>query len=121
MIIVSRCCAGAECRYHCGGGLKTSVKKLLDRHDAILVCPEQMGGLPTPREGCSVVNDRVVGRQTGQDYTDAYWAGACATLELCVQNDVEKAYLLKGSPSCGKGYGLTAKLLEENGIKVITL
>ena len=121
VVLVSRCCAGAECRYNGKGYFKKAVKDLGRRADFIAACPELLGGLPTPREGVNIVKDRAIGRQTGADYTQAYMAGARKTLELCQANGIKTAYLLARSPSCGKGYGLTARLLEAHGIRVIAI
>ena len=122
MFLISRCCVGMSCRYNGNGYLRSIAQRLGQKEDFLTVCPEQMGGLPTPREGCNVTRDgKVVGRVTGIDYTKNYILGAEKTLELCIKNNITKAYLLKNSPSCGKGYGLTAKLLEAHGIQVFPI
>lgn len=119
MVLVSKCCVGIPCRYQGNGYLRGFLRKVGLEHDFIAVCPEQLGGLPTPREGCNVRGGRVLGRQTGFDFTEPYAEGARQALEICRRNEITTAYLLKNSPSCGKAYGLTAKLLEEHGIKVV--
>jgi len=121
MIIVSKCCAGVPCRYHCRGTMKSRIATLGLHDDFVAVCPEMLGGLPCPREGCSIVRGRVIGRRTGCDYTAEYTMGAYAVLEIARTLSVEHAYLLGGSPSCGRGYGLTARLLESHGITVHAL
>lgn len=121
MILVSKCCIGSRCRYNNGGIIKKKVVTLLQKNNIVTICPECDGGLPTPREGCSIVDGLAIGRKTGTDYTDAYQRGAMKALSLCQKNNITKAYLLKNSPSCGKGYGITAILLEEHGISVIAL
>jgi len=120
-IIISKCCMGINCRYNQNGCLKSRVKELALKHSVITICPEQDGGLPTPREGCSVIDGKVIGRQTGKDFTKEYTYGAILALQTAKRNAVKKAYLLKNSPSCGKGYGITAKMLEEHRIKVIPI
>ena len=119
MILISRCCTGSKCRYRHVGFFRKFVAKVAEFEDFIALCPEQMGGLPTPREGCGIIEGRAIGRKTGKDYTAPYLKGARETLEICDSLNIKTAYLLKGSPSCGKGYGLTARLLEKHGIKVI--
>ena len=119
MILVSKCCAGIPCRYKNNGYLRGFLHKVGMEHDFIAICPEQLGGLPTPREGCLVRGDQVLGRQTGFDFTPQYEDGARQALDICRRNGITQAYLLRSSPSCGKAYGVTAKLLEENGITVI--
>ncbi len=118
-VLVSKCCAGEKCRYRHNGFLRKFYLELQGEVKTVTACPEQLGGLPTPREGCSVIRGRVKGRRTGRDYTREYQEGADKTLALCQKHGIKTAYLLKNSPSCGQGYGLTAKLLEANGIRVI--
>ena len=119
MFLVSRCCAGAKCRYRHNGFFRKFLAEAGEHEDFIALCPEQMGGLPTPREGCEVRGSRVLGRRTGTDFTAQYKKGAEETLRLCKRLNITRAYLLKNSPSCGEGYGLTAKLLKKNGIDII--
>jgi uncharacterized protein YbbK (DUF523 family) len=99
---------------------KKATADLTAKYEIIPLCPELMGGLPTPREGCDVIStnqgDKVIGRDTRTDYTAAYEKGAQQVLRLCTILGIRKAYLLKKSPSCGPGYGICAKLLEANGI-----
>jgi uncharacterized protein YbbK (DUF523 family) len=122
MILISKCCAGIKCRYNKKGYFRAVLENIGKDEDFIAACPEQLGGLPTPREGCNVVMGKMVqGRRTGVDFTAAYQAGALKTLEICQRNGIKKAYLLDKSPSCGKGYGLTARLLENMGIDVIAI
>lgn len=122
MFLVSKCCAGMKCRYRRTGYLKKSLERLGEAEDYLAVCPEMLGGLPLPREGCDVKRgDRVIGRKTGTDYTAEYLRGAYKTLELCRKLGIDRAYLLRSSPSCGKGYGITAKVLAARGIKVIAI
>lgn len=93
--------------------------ELSERYNLLPLCGEQIGGLSTPREPCQVVGDTVIDRNTGKnDYTREYNHGAQEILRLCRMFEVGHAYLLKDSPMCGKGYGVLANLLEENGIIV---
>ena len=86
------------------------------KYSLIPVCPEQLGGLPTPRVACYLDGDRVIGKD-GNDYTEYYLKGAKLALKIAKMCNVKKAYLKKNSPSCGKG-GVTRTLFEKNGIKV---
>ena len=70
-ILVSACLLGLECRYDGRDNLKPEIKKLLREHCLIPVCPEIMGGLPTPRVPAERVGDRVIA-QNGSDVTAAY-------------------------------------------------
>lgn len=118
MFLISRCCVGMACRYRHNGYLRKIAREIGECDNFLAVCPEQMGGLPTPREGCTIQAGRVVGRKTGRDYTAQYRAGAEQTLALCIRNQITHAYLLANSPSCGAGYGVTARLLSAHGIEV---
>jgi len=119
MFLVSRCCVGVPCRYRGNGTTKKRILKLAEKENFVTCCPEVDGGMSTPREGCAVIDGQVLGRKTGDNYTAAYVSGAHQALLTCRALGIKRAYLLAGSPSCGRGYGLTAKLLESNGIRVI--
>lgn len=122
MILVSKCLLGLKCNY-AGRGYPTpaALKNLLTHESFLAVCPEQMGGLPTPREPVRIIEGTAIGKESGQDITREFEAGAWAVLELCQRNGIDRAYLLENSPSCGKGYGLCALLLEKNGIEVVAV
>ncbi len=132
-IIVSACLLGLPCTYrgdsnHCEG-----VCRLAEKHTLIAVCPEQMGGLTTPRPPAEIVGDAVITRN-GQDVTAAYRRGAEAALQLARLNDADCAILKARSPSCGKGLiydgtftgqkcpgnGIAAGLFLDNNIPVYT-
>ena len=121
LVLISKCCVGIKCRYRCTGYLKQSMEELGKHVNFIAVCPEMLGGLPCPREGTDVKGRGVVGRRTGTSYTKQYRLGAEKTLALCKRNKIKTAYLLNHSPSCGKGYGVTARLLDKSGIVVIAI
>ncbi|MEG1910968.1 MAG: DUF523 domain-containing protein [Cloacibacillus sp.] len=132
-ILVSACLLGLNCRY-CGGGcLNERVAALSLRHTLIPVCPEQLGGLPTPRNPDEIRDGRVY-EKSGADNTKAFELGAREALKLARLLSCAHAVLKERSPSCGssviydgtfsgnkiKGAGVTAKLLMENGIKVFS-
>lgn len=97
----------------------------------IPICPEQLGGLSTPRIPAEIIGNKVVDR-SGVDVTSKFELGAKLTLETIKQLDIEFAILKEGSPSCGSlqiydgshqaikisGQGITSRLLQENGITV---
>lgn len=139
-ILVSACLLGVNCRYDGGNGMEESLMGLMEKYNFIPVCPEQLGGMETPREpaeqiGRSETGDlhgiRVVNR-SGKDVTDSFEKGAEETLKLARLYGCKRAILKERSPSCGHGYiydgtfsgtkvpgsGVTARLLEENGILV---
>ena len=131
MIGVSKCLAGVNCTYAGKNNLQKDIKKLVDKKKAIMLCPEVLGGLPTPRTPCEIIGDRVID-QNGVDRTYEYEKGAKLALDICLENDIKIVVLKKRSPSCGrdfiydgtfshtyvKGDGVFTKILQQNGIKV---
>ena len=130
-LLISACLLGLCCRYDGGSKPQPGVEELAGRYRLIPVCPEQLGGLPTPREpserqGCAVV------MKSGTDVTVQYRRGAEQTLHLARLYGCKAAVLKERSPSCGSGRiydgtfsgrltsgdGVTAALLKENGIAV---
>lgn len=91
---------------------------LSEKYNILPLCGEQIGGLPTSRKPCDVKNGKVRVRKGRKDYTAEYEKGAREVLRLCRMFQMQKAYLVKDSPMCGKGYGVLQKLLEEEGIFV---
>ena len=130
-LLVSACLLGTPCRYDGKSKKNEAVCALAERFELIPVCPEQLGGLPTPRDPSERQGARVV-MASGRDVTENYRRGAEAALALCVQNGCKAAVLKEKSPSCGCGLiydgtfsrrlvpgdGVTAGLLKAHGIKV---
>lgn len=134
-VLVSACLLGEPVRWD---GTSVSLEsELLDawraQGVAVAVCPEILGGLETPREPCEIAGGRVLQRD-GADRTHAFECGAAETLRLARECGATVAVLKDRSPSCGcrhihdgsftglviEGRGLTADLLERNGIAVFT-
>ena len=134
MMIVSACLAGFPCRYDGKARPCAQVVELVRAGKAIPVCPEQLGGLPTPRTSCEIRDGRVVDAE-GYDRTEAFRRGARAVLQIAQTYGATEALLQSRSPSCGSGRiydgsftktltagdGVTARLLKENGIQVTAL
>ncbi len=132
-ILVSGCLLGNECRYKGDGCRCEKVLKLAETHTLIAVCPEQMGGLATPRDPSERVGDRVLSCK-GADVTEQFQKGAETALYLAKLNQADFAIFKANSPSCGKGTiydgtfsggktagnGVTADLFIKNGIPVFT-
>ncbi len=84
------------------------------------LCPEQLGGLPTPRKSAEIIK---IGRkikvinQDKKDVTENFKRGARITLELAKRFNIKKAYLKSKSPSCGEN-GITTRVLKKHGIQV---
>ena len=132
MILVSACLVGENCKYSGGNNLCPAVVSYLEGKDYVTFCPEQAGGLPTPRLPSEIWEGRVLS-QEGTDVTAQFKAGAAAALGVCREKGVTLAILKQSSPSCGTetvydgtfsgtkrpGRGVTAALLADNGIPVL--
>ncbi len=130
-IIVSACLLGVSCRYDGNSKPCREVIALKENYNLIPVCPEIMGGLPTPRLSCEIKGKLVV-MQDGKNVTKEFEKGAAEVLKLAQMFECKKAVLKENSPSCGcgkiydgtfskkliDGNGITAGLLLKNGIKV---
>ena len=131
MLLISACLLGCACRYDGKSKPHPLAVELARRGLAVPVCPEQLGGLPTPRKPSERRGGRVV-MADGQDVTAEYRRGAEEALHLARLYGCTAAVLKERSPSCGKGQiydgtftgtltagdGVTAELLTAGGIKV---
>jgi len=141
MIIASACLCGINCKYNGGNNLDSSIYKLFSEGKVIPVCPEQLGGMSTPRDvkeikggtGADVLdgNAKVISPDNA-DSTEKFIKGAYETLSIAKNTNVKVAVLKAKSPSCGAGKindgtfsgnfidgnGVTSELLMRNGIKV---
>ena len=130
-ILISACLLGARCRYDGASKEHPELLRLAERHTLVPVCPEQLGGLPTPRVPAERQGDAVITRE-GRDVTDQYRRGAEEALRLCRLLGCEAAVLKERSPACGSGEiydgtfsgaltagdGVTAELLKAHGVAV---
>lgn len=142
-VLVSACLAGCECRFDGSSTRAAAVTRLVAEGRAVLVCPEEDGGLGTPRPPAEIVggdgNDVLAGTarvvtRAGVDVTAAYLEGARKALEAARESGATTAILKARSPSCGTGTifdgtftrtqapgdGVTAALLASEGIRVIS-
>ena len=133
-VLVSACLLGEPCRYD-GKSMPCAVLlEMAETHEFIPVCPEQIGGLPTPRTPSEIQpNGRVVDA-AGIDRTDEFEAGARETLRIAQEHGCTRAILKENSPSCGSnriydgtfsgtlvsGKGKTAALLAKHGIETLS-
>ena len=130
-LLISACLLGLCCRYDGGSKPQPGVEALAERYRLIPVCPEQLGGLATPRPPAERRGSRVV-TASGLDVTDAYVRGAQQVLQLALQFSCRAAILKAKSPACGSGqiydgsfsrhlvpgWGVAAQLLRESGLLV---
>lgn len=131
MKIVSACLAGIKCRIDGGAKPCQNVIELVRQGKAIPVCPEQLGGLPTPRTPSEQKKDRIVAKD-GKDVTFNFEKGAEEALKIALLAGCKEAILKSKSPSCGSGKvydgtfsgrlingdGVFVKLLKKNNIYV---
>ena len=145
MIIVSACLLGENCKYSGGNNKSENVIKYLENKEYILVCPEQLGGLTTPRNPSEIItygnkdgNDVLSGctkvlSNKGIDVTKNFIQGAEETLKIAKEHNAKTAILKAGSPSCGykkiydgtflgnkiQGMGVTAAILNKENIALL--
>ncbi len=117
--VVSACLAGQYCRYDGGTSPCTFVSQLVKSDHALALCPEQLGGLPTPRFPCEIRQGQVYNVH-GQDKTQAFIQGAQRALQLAQAQGCKAAILKSRSPSCGRDTiydgSFTKKLILGQGI-----
>lgn len=131
-LIISACLLGVGCRYDGGHVAKVDAAALSERFELIPVCPEIMGGLPTPRTPSERVGERVV-MKDGTDVTANFLRGAEEAYMLATSLGADIALLKEKSPSCGNGKiydgsfsgtltdgdGVAAEYLRARGITVL--
>lgn len=127
--ITSACLAGAKCRYNGKDKKDKNIYLKVNKGEGLPLCPEQLGGLPTPRkisrikirQGCkSVISSG------GEDLTEFFLRGANLSFRIGRRFKINSAYFKKGSPSCGfcpgdkdnKIAGITSTLLDKKGMKI---
>ncbi len=135
-ILVSACLLGENCKYSGGNNYSEAVARFIEKHAegaaVTAVCPEVLGGLPTPRVPSELVCGEVMAKD-GRSVDKEFREGARRALEIALSEKVELAILQSRSPSCGlkevydgsftgkkvKGMGVFARLLTENGVEAI--
>lgn len=131
-ILVSACLLGESCKYSGGNNYNQAVCDFARGHQVVPVCPEVLGGLPTPRCPAEIVQG-VVTNKEGINVDREFRAGAAKALAIAKENGVELAILQSRSPSCGvkeiydgtfsgtkiPGQGVFAKMLMDEGVRVL--
>lgn len=131
-ILVSACLLGINCKYNGENNLQEILKEKVGDYNFIPVCPEQLGGLGTPRQPSERLGDKILSK-CGKDVTDNFTRGANEALDIAKLYGCKYAILKEKSPSCGYGQiydgtftgrltygnGVTSELLEKNNIKII--
>lgn len=130
-ILISACLCGIGCRYDGKFICYEKLDQLNQTHTLIPICPEILGGLPTPRPPAEIQHHRVM-TCLGTDVTPQYKKGADETLKIAKMLHCSCAILKERSPSCGcgkiydgtfsktlkSGDGITASILKQAGIKI---
>lgn len=142
-VLVSACLAGRACAYDGSHRAHEEILKLVREGRAVLVCPEEEGGLGTPRPeaevregaGADVLDGSArVMTQQGADVTEQYLAGARIAVERAAEHGCSSAILKARSPACGcgaihdgtftkslrEGDGVAAAALKRAGIRIVT-
>lgn len=133
-IMVSACLLGENCKYNGGSNRSEALLSLLAGHTVIPVCPEMLGGLPSPRTPAEIVNGTVTNRN-GESVDAAFRKGAEKALQLAEQEQPALIILQPRSPSCGTkqvydgtfsgtlipGSGVFAALAKKEGFRTADL
>lgn len=133
MICVSKCLLGYNCRYDGKNKRNEAVIEYLKDKEYVMVCPECLGGLTTPRCPSEIKEDKVYSK-LGKDVTYEFELGAQKALEIAKKHGCKQAIFQENSPSCGshfiydgtfsgnkiEGMGVSTKLFTKNGIEVIS-
>lgn len=139
-VLVSACLLGCACRYDGRHNQDSALERELEARGlrAVAFCPEEHGGLGTPRPAAWIETTSAAGvldgrervlTEAGVDVTQAFLRGAQGALDTCKIHAIRRAFLKERSPSCGvhnthaggalvAGPGVTAELLQRNGITV---
>ncbi len=128
-VLVSACFLGIPCRWHGRRAKRRDelLERLKRKYVIVPICPEQLGGMPTPRSGeylrggtgADVLDGwlRIVNSKTREDLTDFHIDGSRYTLEIAQIVGTRRAFLKGGSPCCDRD-GVTGELLRRAGIEV---
>ena len=142
MYLISACLCGVNCKYNGANNYNEKCNELFISGKAVLICPEQLGGLTTPRVPSELQanakdvmegNGKVITKE-GLDVTKEFIKGAKEVVKIAKKIPVSAAILKEGSPSCGvnfvydgsfnekkvKGRGITTEMLNEIGIKTLS-
>lgn len=133
-LLVSACLLGVACNHVGAANTSDAVVALRESHRVIAVCPESVGGLPTPRPRAERQSDGRVRTEDGSDVTEWYERGARHSVELARAAGASRAVLKARSPSCGcrevydgtftrtrvAGEGVTAEALRRAGVEVVS-
>ena len=104
-VLISACLLGVDCKYN-GSNNKLDdeiINLLKEKCNLIPVCPEIMGGMPTPRNPIEISDGKVFDYD-GEEFTKEFEKGSDEVLKLAKLYDATIAILKENSPSCGSNY-----------------
>ena len=130
--LVSSCIMGENCKYNGKNNYNSKVAAFLDDKEIVMICPEMLSGLGTPRNCAEIVDGKILDI-LGNDVDEEYHRGIDLALEKIKDEKIDLAILQSRSPTCGvhkiydgsfsgvliKGQGLFAKELIRKGLKVM--
>ena len=135
MIGISKCLCGYDCTYR-GDSNRIEALELIDKKgEAVLICPEVLGGLSIPRDPAEIVSEPLcVETVNGKNVTKEYVEGAQKALDILKAFDIDYVILKSRSPSCGLNHiydgsfshrvidadGIFVRLLKKEGYKIYT-
>ena len=133
-VIVSACLAGDNCKYNGGNNINQKMMDFLKSHEMLKVCPEVLGGLPTPRPSAEIVDGKVINTE-GKNISKEFTLGAQKAFEIVQKEKPDLIILQRRSPPCGikqiydgtfsgnkiPGHGLFAELCIKAGYKVLDI
>lgn len=112
---------GKKCRYDGKDMTRDFAVELAAKQEVVAVCPEELGGLLTPRPPAEIINGEVK-NINNQSVTEFYKFGAQKALEQIQGCAIEKAYLKSKSPMCGCGKiydgSFSGRLIDGDGVFV---
>ena len=136
MIGISKCLCGYDCTYRGDSNIIEALELIDKKGEAVLICPEVLGGLSIPRDPAEIVSEEPLCVQTanGKNVTKEYVEGAQKALEILKAHDIEYVILKSRSPSCGFNHiydgtfshkvidadGIFVRLLKKEGYKIYT-
>lgn len=134
IILVSACLLGYNTKYNGGNNYNPLIEKIREKYDIIPICPEQLGGLKTPRVPSEIKGDEVYSKEN-KNVTSNFLEGSRKVANIALYNRIKKAILKESSPSCGvhnvydgnfdnkliEGNGITTKKLKSLGIECYTI
>jgi uncharacterized protein YbbK (DUF523 family) len=133
-ILISACLLGVNCKYNGNNNNIEDIHKYIKGVNFIPVCPEQLGGLTTPRLPSEIQAEGIVVSKEGKDVTSEFMTGAEETLRIAKLSHCKYAIMKERSPSCGSsqiydgsfqgnvklGEGVAVALLKKHGVVVFS-